>query len=919
MPITRVFLDFDRPALLQVVEYLVEQFARRDQLSLANALLVLPGRRVGRRLLELLVSKCEEQRLLLTPPRIETVGALPEQLYQPQLPFANEMTQDLAWARALQSTPPQKLRPVIPAPPAQGDDDRWLELGQVFRRQHVELAADGLDFRDVAERGAEVDDFQEAARWEAMAGVQDGYLALLDGVELWDKQTARLFAIENEECKTDKEIIVVGTVDMNIATRQMLDQVGDHVTAVIFAPSDWSCRFDEHGCLIPDEWEAVAIPLDMQRVRVVDGPSEQAEAVARAIAAYEGRYRADEITIGVPNERIVPDITRVLDRHDLPSRWGPGKTLAETGPHSLLVAVANHIGRNHFRDFAALVRHPDIGHWLLHQQVGGDWLTELDSYQSGHLPSRLEGRWHGKKQAASHLREAFAAVQELVAPIVEPEKPLGDWGERILNLLTTVYGDRELDQSLAKDRETLAACQAIRDAIAAHHVIPSSLAPRVTAARTIRWTLDQAGSQTIPPPAEADAIELLGWLELPLDDAPAMIVTSLNEGFVPESVNSDLFLPNRLRNRLGLLDNPRRFARDAYALSAIIACRSDVEIIVGRRNHDGDPLVPSRLLFATDRGEIAERAMAFFATPHQQSVVAPPPHSRSKSQTQALSVPRPQPLERPVEHMSVTSFRDYIACPYRFYLRHVLRLRALDDQSDELDGAAFGSLAHEVLHRFGESPDRDSADAEQIRRILHHELNQAVGKHYGREAMAVVHVQAEQLRLRLDAFADKQAEWASGGWRIEHTEVPTDDHERAELIVDGTSMPLSGRIDRIDVNTKTGQRVVFDYKTSDAARRPRDAHQKGGEWIDLQLPLYRHLVRTLDVEGPVELGYILLPKDTSRSEFCFAKWTEEELDVADDLAADIVRAVRGEKFWPPTDPAPNFFDEYAAICQDHVL
>ena len=54
-----------------------------------------------------------------------------------------------------------------------------------------------------------------------------------------------------------------------------------------------------------------------------------------------------------------------------------------------------------------------------------------------------------------------------------------------------------------------------------------------------------AGEATSPLQAE-NAIELLGWLELPLHDAPALLVTSFNEGFVPKSVQGDKFLPNQL-------------------------------------------------------------------------------------------------------------------------------------------------------------------------------------------------------------------------------------------------------------------------------------------------------------------------------------------------------------------------------------
>ena len=104
---------------------------------------------------------------------------------------------------------------------------------------------------------------------------------------------------------------------------------------------------------------------------------------------------------------------------------------------------------------------------------------------------------------------------------------------------------------------------------------------------------------------------MLGWLELPLDDAAGLIVTGVNEGLVPSVGSADLFLPDRLRGALGLEDNDRRYARDNYALNLLAASRR-LKLIAGRRGLDGEPLVPSRLLFACEEIEMAERAREYF-------------------------------------------------------------------------------------------------------------------------------------------------------------------------------------------------------------------------------------------------------------------------------------------------------------------
>ena len=84
--------------------------------------------------------------------------------------------------------------------------------------------------------------------------------------------------------------------------------------------------------------------------------------------------------------------------------------------------------------------------------------------------------------------------------------------------------------------------------------------------------------------------------------------------------------------------------------------------------------------------------------------------------------------------MRVTEFRDYLACPYRYYLRHVLGLKGLTDSAAELDGAAFGSLAHEVLARLGTVPPAAATDAEAVRRQLDELLDKTVLERYRQDA-----------------------------------------------------------------------------------------------------------------------------------------------------------------------------------------
>ena len=70
----------------------------------------------------------------------------------------------------------------------------------------------------------------------------------------------------------------------------------------------------------------------------------------------------------------------------------------------------------------------------------------------------------------------------------------------------------------------------------------------------------------------------------------------------------------------------------------------------------------------------------------------------------------------------------------------------------------------------------------------------------------------------------------------------------------------------------------------------------------------------------VRLGFILLPSDASKTRFELAKWNSDTLHAADLAAEEIVRRIRKEVFWPPTDPYPyKNFDDHAAILQQGVF
>ena len=208
MGITREFIGWQQPILVRTVSYLLDRYATNSECDLSGVIVVVPGRRAGRRLLEILVDATASQYPDFVPPQIETAGTLPDLLFVNQQQYADTLICNLVWADALKSTNQHKLRTVVPEVPQRDDTDAWLALADLIRGQHRELAAEGLDFEDVAIACKKANESSESRRWFTLRAVQVDYLHRMDQIRYWDRQTARLVTKAAARC------CIVGGADL---------------------------------------------------------------------------------------------------------------------------------------------------------------------------------------------------------------------------------------------------------------------------------------------------------------------------------------------------------------------------------------------------------------------------------------------------------------------------------------------------------------------------------------------------------------------------------------------------------------------------------------------------------------------------------------------------------------------------------
>ncbi len=919
MSISRIFLGWSEPCLRLSARYLADQFCSSGSIDLHHVIVALPVGRALRRLTELLVEEAKARNVRLIPPaRMLTSGEVPELLYEPVLPVASDLIRILAWRRALQELSSAELFALTTSVPKSPDDRAWMGLAETMSGLWNTLAAGVVRFSEVSGKAEQLDLFEEEERWQVLSSVFTRYTAALSAAGYSDPQVNRIEALDRGQLSCDKTIVLIGASDLSPLLRSMSRACSSEVLSLVFAPQSYAGHFDDCGVLLKKRWADETVELADQHLLLGAGAESQARKTVAALASFDGAYSVEEISIGAGDPLLIPYLEQELRSAGVACRSAAGRALSETAPVKLLSAAARFASSQSFTALAALLRHTDF-EILLRSTLGeqGSVLALLDDYQHRHLQGRINQALPKDQRSGMRVAEIAAAAQKLLAPLLGSRLVLSELPARVQEFLLAVYGGRELRGDHPSEREIIEVGEALGQELLLFIDLPQEFNVEMAPAEGLTLLLDRlAQAKTKPAPGSA-AIEVLGWLELQLDDAPALVITGMHEGSVPEAINADPFLPDALRSALGLFDNEGRYARDLFAFTSICHSRAALRVVVGRRSVRGEPVLPGRILLACGEKQKLERILRLYGEGGTKDEDATAVRADVRTQSIFVIPARPKALTAPMTRLSVTAFADYIECPYRFYLRHVLGLSRQTDCMREMEPDVYGALVHSVLRRFGTSVVASSSDAKVIGEYLSAELKHEAEDLFGAHPLPAVVVQIRQLEARLARFAEVQAAHRAEGWEIAETEF--DLGAKAEPFhIDGVPFVISGRIDRLDVKRQGTSEsfAIIDYKIGEKGREPEEVHGGGKKaWKDLQLPLYYHLLRRWKGEewqGEVRLGYALLPRDLGDTKFAFADWSEDDLIQAFEVAFEVIRQLRAEVFWPPSEKRIAF-DPYAIL------
>lgn len=768
---------------------------------------------------------------------------------------------------------------LFPRPPADRNAEWALETASSILDIYSIIGEKALLMRDVR---CDMD----GQRWVELAEIESAFLGALSGKGVMARCLSRRRAMEAGCSESGiEEIVLPGTVDAQEALLGYLEHSSQNVFVLIHADVSQASKFDGWGR------PASVFGADISPESILPSPSAVVEAdeVARCFREIDTSEALP--ALAVCDQEMYPELEGAFQNHfsnDELTLRNPSRTaLSRSALGRLLLCMIRLSVREDYATFSTLIRFGDVARWASVQLgVGRDeiarYVGALDAVQNECLPRTIDDAIRGMGTIAREARKdsdrtaadgLMRMSQMLKSEIRDP-----------FAFVRKIFASLTLDERNPSDRELVAAAETVRDLreSCASELVPERLRPMLCLQLLKR-------AAYMLEPLSPNVLVANGWLEIPWCAEDELVIAGFNEGCVPENVVGHPFVPDSLRESLGVTTNALREMRDSFIFHEAVACRQRgaVSVHLHQVASDKNVMKPSRILFNgigdRDLPKLALRLYSIIKGCGSAPPKALPPIWR-------LNLPRPPSGTRFRERISPTELDRYLRCPFDFYLHEVFGEHS-DDSSQELDARAFGTLCHGALEDFAKEGPKDSVDDREISAFLADAVWRRLSS-FGENLPTVITLQGEAAIDRLRNFSMLQARRRTQGWRI------VDSEQTLECRIKGCPTLLRGKVDRIDENERTGELAIIDYKTWSRLERNR--------YKSVQLPIYRAMVESSNRYGKAQAH-------ASKAFYCILAERAEDVvfdeehacheggqSEAEDLVVSLLTNIAKGIFYPPS-------------------
>lgn len=310
---------------------------------------------------------------------------------------------------------------------------------------------------------------------------------------------------------------------------------------------------------------------------------------------------------------------------------------------------------------------------------------------------------------------------------------------------------------------------------------------------------------------------------LPLNGArlrhfDAVLVIGADAEHLPSQPQETLFFSNAVRHELGLATRQSRQRQQLRDFTELL-CANRAVVLCWQTHKNGEPNPVSPWL-ARLQLCLTKAGMTPLRELRLDLPALPVP-------TMPVIMPAPAAPDLLPAKLSASTYHRFVACPYQFFAKSMLRVSVMDEFSDLPEKRDYGTWLHAILRAYHETVRDRQIELEQRAELLAAISEQVFGVALGQYPAALGYA------ARWQKVMPAYLEWANAheaqGWHFVVGEEPL----RQMLAWPGGGIELHGHLDRIDEN-RDGACAVLDYKTRSLPSLV--AKLKNAE--DYQLPFY---------------------------------------------------------------------------------
>lgn len=914
----------------------------RDRELLPWTLVIVPTGHSARRLRQALARRGGGS---VFAPRMQT----PDGLFRPVEGscVASEAMLRAAWHEALLSAPPEETDALRPAENEEFVPDRAWTSGwsDLILPTLDALGEVGIRAEEVPARCPAIG--PDARKWETIGHLARRVEARLSGLGRMTPAAAkRLRAGQASAIPAGtRRIVLAGVPDpvplACIALERWMELSGVPVDVLVHAPADMEGIFDVWGRPEREGWKVATLPLPggNDAIQIVRDDEDLARS---AVLTCRDRM-SQEIALGCPDDSLLPSLERAFSAAGWPLYNPGGRSVGSTGLLPALSFWLDLLGSSPapYSAVSGFLRTAAAWDWLRAAglQVQPFRLaTTLDLLAVDFLPETLDDalnatkHWEQSQEYPGRHRRDMLEMKELEAIFMTLTESVNSGRNLGLAAVTKEFFDRLAAQG-HDDGADGQAVERLAEAVGDLGELQVAFPDLAATDRAALWRA------TLPEIVRVEddpkrVLDIHGWLELPYESGPHLVVAGMVEGKVPDAPQDHALLPDSVRRSLGLRDRESRTTRDAFLWRSLVGSRESsgsVTVLVPKFDGRGEPRRPSSLLFRCLPPELPGRVAHCFRELDEPRVPRAPIGRGAWLLDFTSSAEKAKPIaDGSILSVSPTKLRDYLECPFRYYLRYLLGMEQIEANPRQWNPRKFGTVLHEVLCEFGQNLEiRDSTRGEHIQEFLMKSLDKWLDINHGDGLSLPLDVQIASARERLRGFAAAQADERAAGWEIREVEWKVGRGEQ-EWLLGGARVSMT--LDRVDYHPGQGAWRVLDYKTG-AVKSVEDEHleshldwkltlgdlvpktgrqRSDRRWRNVQLPLYAAFLRQSGADGlrvepdqTIETGYVLLPRATSEIKFSLWERYDAALEAsALSWATEAVRRLQAGIYGPPI-VAPN--------------